>query len=147
MNLAHELKRLRYEHAEMQALADQMRGLLALGHEVATPRLHPLWQHYQRQLTRHLKCEDWILYPRIQAEMAQNIQQVADAITKNYGHLAEMVERHQQNWDGEADDHGWAVYTAEIVAILALAEERAMREERELFPILACAYAPHKTAA
>lgn len=142
MGLAQELKRLRHEHADMQALGSQIRAILTMNHADGSDILLPIWQQYQRDITRHLKCEDWILYPRIEGEMPTMVQSVAADIMGAYGHLADAVARHGQLWPTLPDEEQWPDYVADIASILAVAQQRAEREERDLFPKLGFAYAP-----
>ena len=67
MPLSREIERLRAEHVALIALARIVTELLQASEPSRLTELASARGLLRETLVRHLKCEDWILYPRLRA--------------------------------------------------------------------------------
>src|SRR3546814_1640128 len=67
MPLSREMQRLRAEHAVLVTLARIILDMVRVPHPPPPAELAAARGKLRENLVRHLKCEDWILYPRLMA--------------------------------------------------------------------------------
>jgi hemerythrin-like domain-containing protein len=135
MHMAHEMQRLRAEHA---ALATLSRFLLALVAGPDLPRATELASvrgMFRETLVRHLKCEDWALYPRLKASGDPQLAELAREFILEMGHIADEFIAYDARWPGERVAVDWTGFCAETEAVLDAIAMRIEREERELYPV------------
>ena len=134
MDIAHEMQRLRAEHAALDTLS---RFLLSLVAEPAPPRATELASvrgMFRDTLVRHLKCEDWALYPRLKASGDSDIAQLARDFILEMGHIADEFAAYDARWTAERVADDWPGFCAETAAVLGAIAMRIEREEDELYP-------------
>lgn len=144
MELASELRRLRGEHAELRDLSDALRSGLEEHPPENLRQLFSIRQQFQTLMVRHLKCEDWILYPRIKASPNEQLSCLADHIFSQFGDLADVLLSYADSWDEAAVRADWASYCVDTKKLLDHAERRARSEETIFFPAIASDYAIHR---
>jgi hemerythrin-like domain-containing protein len=135
MDMAHEMQRLRAEHAALDTLS---RFLLTLVAEPDPPRATELASvrgMFRDTLVRHLKCEDWALYPRLKASGDPYIAQLARDFIFEMGHIADEFAAYEARWPAERVAGEWAGFRAETEAVLGAIAMRIEREEDELYPV------------
>lgn len=132
-----ELRRLRAEHQQLHAMSDVILGLIASSSVADDSRLQPYWQEFRALLIRHLKCEDWVLYPRLQSSTDKQLSALADGLFREVGALFAQLERFELLWTQEARAGDWTAYVRDMRSILALVDHRSVQEERQLFPMAA----------
>lgn len=132
-----ELRRLRAEHHKLACLSDAILGLIASPTADMMERLQPYWQEYRTILIRHLKCEDWILYPRLQSSADSELAAMAAGLFHEVGGLSAQLERFDAMWTDEARRNDWQGYARDMCSILALVDHRSEHEEQKLFPMAA----------
>ncbi|HMO73987.1 MAG TPA: hemerythrin domain-containing protein [Sphingopyxis sp.] len=143
MQIAHEMRRLRAEHA---ALATLFHFLMELVRQADPPRpteLAAVRGMLRDTLVRHLKCEDWALYPRLQASGDPELARMTRVFSSEMGHLAGDFAAYDARWTAERVAAEWSGFRRETAAILAALGERMAREEKELYPLAEEAAAPH----
>lgn len=134
MDIAHEMQRLRAEHAALDTLS---RFLLSLVAEPAPPRpteLASVRGMFRDTLVRHLKCEDWALYPRLKASGDPELARLARDFIFEMGHIADEFIAYDARWSAERVAADWPGFCAETEAVLDAIAMRIEREERELYP-------------
>lgn len=141
-----ELRRLRAEHHQLRCLSDAILAKIAQPSADAAERLQPYWQEFRTVLIRHLKCEDWVLYPRLQSSMDHELSATATHMFRELGGLAAQLERFDTQWTATARQHDMQAYLCDMQAILAQVDHRTEHEEQKLFPMAANADAAGKMA-
>lgn len=134
MHMAQEMQRLRAEHAALDTLS---RFLMTLVAEPEPPRpteLASVRGMFRDTLVRHLKCEDWALYPRLKASGDPELAQLAREFIHEMGHIAEEFTAYDARWSPERVASDWAGFCAETAAVLDAIAMRIEREEDELYP-------------
>ncbi len=132
-----ELQRLRAEHQQLHDLSDVILGLITSSSVDHDSRLQPYWQEFHSLLIRHLKCEDWILYPRLQSCADSELAAMAASLFREVGGLSAQLERFDAMWTDEARRDDWQGYARDMRSILALVDHRSEHEEQKLFPMAA----------
>jgi hemerythrin-like domain-containing protein len=125
MAMSREMDRLRAEHAALMALA---RIILAMVGDPARPALRDT-------LVRHLKCEDWALYPRLRASGDPELVRVTRAFELEMGDLADDFTAYDDKWTAARVAADWAGFRRETMTVLARLARRVEREDRELYPL------------
>lgn len=134
MRLGHEMRRLRAEHAALATLSGFLTELIAAPEPPRATEIEAVRGMFRDTLVRHLKCEDWALYPRLQASGDAELQQLADAFVEEMGTLAADFAAYDTRWTAERIATGWDGFRAETAAILEALGARIEREHRELYP-------------
>lgn len=134
---ARELSRLRAEHQHLDRLSDALLTLINSGDAACLQDVQPYWQEFHTVLTRHLKCEDWILYPRLSSSADQYLSVLAGNMSHELGGLSAQLAEFDAVWDQEARRQEPQAYLQAMRAILQAVDHRAAREEQHLFPAAA----------
>lgn len=134
MPIGPEMRRLRAEHAALSTLS---RLLTELVRQPVPPRpteLASVRGMLRDTLLRHLKCEDWILYPRLKASGHPDVVAMADEFVREMGHIADDFMRYEAAWTAERVAGDWPGFCRETTAVLDVLAMRIERENCELYP-------------
>jgi hypothetical protein len=134
MHMAQEMQRLRAEHAALDTLS---RFLMALVAQTEPPRpteLASVRGMFRDTLVRHLKCEDWALYPRLKASGDPELARLARDFIFEMGHIADEFTAYDARWTAARVASDWPGFRAETEAVLDAIAMRIEREEDELYP-------------
>ena len=134
MQMVHEMRRLRAEHAALATLSGFLMELVATPEPPRPTELAAVRGMFRDTLVRHLKCEDWILYPRLKASGDVELQRLAREFVGEMGHLAEDFTAYDTRWTEAVIARDWAGFCSETKTILDAIEMRIEREEAELYP-------------
>lgn len=135
MHMVHEMRRLRAEH---DALVTLSRLLMELVTAPAPPRpteLASVRSLLRDTLIRHLKCEDWVLYPRLKASSDPEVNRLASEFVHEMGHIAEDFAAYDQKWTPARIAEDWAGFCGETAAVLDILGMRIERENCDLYPV------------
>ena len=142
MPLSREMQRLRAEHAALVTLSRIILGMVRAGRPPPRPaELASARAKLRENLVRHLKCEDWILYPRLMATGDQELMRITRDFEIEMGDLAADFTAYDEKWTGERVAADWAGFCRETAAIFDMLAARVEREERELYPLAETLYA------
>ena len=130
-----EIERLRAEHAAIETLSRFLLALVAAPHPPRPTELAAVRGMLRDTLVRHLKCEDWALYPRLQAKSEPVLAELAARFVDEMGHIAEAFEAYDSYWTQLRVEADWPGFCAETRAILTALGDRISREESELYPV------------
>lgn len=136
MPFVHELRRLRTEHADLSRLSRELIALLGAPDAPPPAMLDPIRKAFGDTLTRHLKCEDWALYPRLQATGEAEAADLAREFAGALGHIADDYEAYERRWPPARVEAEWESFCAETTKILGAIEARIERENCELYPVV-----------
>ena len=141
MPLSREMQRLRAEHAALVTLSRIILGMVRAGHPPRPAELASARAKLRENLVRHLKCEDWILYPRLMATGDQDLMRITRDFEIEMGDLAADFAAYDEKWTGDRAAADWADFCRETAAIFDMLAARIEREERELYPLAETLYA------
>lgn len=130
------LRRLREQHAHLVTIANRLSGVIARAAPPPPTQLFALRQELISAVIRHLKAEDWVLYPRLFASRDKKVAQTAHAFSEEMGGLAKAFTNYAQRWGSFAIEADWAGYRSETSAIIGALTRRITRENRDLYPLL-----------
>ena len=134
MQMVHEMRRLRAEHAALATLSGFLIELVAAPEPPRQTELAAVRGMFRDTLVRHLKCEDWILYPRLKASGDVELQRLAREFVGEMGHLAEDFIAYDTHWTEVTIAHDWSGFCTETETILDAIGMRIEREEADLYP-------------
>jgi hypothetical protein len=87
-------------------------------------------------LVRHLKTEDWLLYPPLVGSNDERVAVTARVFSTEMGGLASDYKAYANRWGAGAIEMDWKGYQRETADILRALALRMAREERDLYPLL-----------
>jgi len=132
----HRLQQLRKEHAELVAITRRLSAVVAREVPPPSTELYVLRRELSSALIRHLKAEDWLLYPGLLVSPNQLVARTALSFSKEMGRLARDYTEYAERWGSYAIESDWEGYRTETAAILEALTNRIKREDRELYPLL-----------
>ena len=133
---AYNLKGLREDHAHLIRIADRLSKVIALSAPPPPAELFPLRQELIFTAIRHLKAEDWVLYPRLLVSTDLRVARTARAFSNEMGSLAKEFTTYAQFWGSSAIARDWEGYCRETARILDDLTQRITREHTDLYPLL-----------
>ena len=134
MHMVHEMRRLRAEHAALATLSRFLMDIVAAPLPPRATELAALRGMFRDTLVRHLKCEDWVLYPRLKASGDDMLKRLAGEFVHEMGHLAEEFMAYDARWTPESIVGDWPGFRRETEAVLDAIGMRIEREEADLYP-------------
>lgn len=141
MPLSREIERLRAEHAALIALARIVTELLQAPGPARLPELASARARLRETLVRHLKCEDWILYPRLRATGDAELMHITREFELEMGDLAAEYVAYDDKWTAGRVAAQWTEFSRETIEVFGALATRVEREERELYPLADKLYA------
>jgi hemerythrin-like domain-containing protein len=141
MPLSREMERLRAEHAALVTLSRIILGMADAPNPPQADDLAAARAALREALVRHLKCEDWILYPRRMATGDSDLMRITREFEMEMGSLSADFVAYDDKWTGERVAADWSGFRSETKGIFDLLAMRIEREERELYPLADGLYA------
>ena len=141
MPLSREMQRLRAEHAALVTMSRIILDMVRAPHPPPAAELATARGQLRENLVRHLKCEDWILYPRLMATGDQELMRITRDFEIEMGDLAGDFIAYDDKWTSERVAADWTDFSRETVIVFDLLAMRVEREERELYPLAETLYA------
>ena len=130
-----EIERLRAEHAAIETLSRFLLALVAAPHPPRPTELAAVRGMLRDTLVRHLKCEGWALYPRMQSSGDAEVVRIARIFVDEMGHIAGDFAAYDARWTPEAVEADWDAFRGETIGILDALGMRIEREEQQLYPL------------
>lgn len=130
-----EIGRLRAEHAALVTLSGFLMEMVAAPNPPRPTALASVRGMLRDTLIRHLKCEDWALYPKLQAKGDPDLSRLAEEFVAEMGHIASDFAAYDTRWTAAAVEADWAGFCAETNGILDALAMRIKREEQDLYPV------------
>lgn len=127
------LATMRREHEELDALGQQLEDAVARPEPSDPLELFYLRRRFARVLISHLKHEDWILYPMIQAQGDPETVDAARRLFAETGDLCEVFVAYGNRWPAPAIAADWPGFCRDTKEIIRALRRRAAREELELY--------------
>lgn len=133
---AYNLRGLREDHAHLIRIAERLSKAIAQSAPPPSADLFPLRQELIFTAIRHLKAEDWVLYPRLLVSTDLRVARTARVFSNEMGSLAKEFTTYAQFWGTSAIERDWAGYCRETTRILGDLTQRITREHTDLYPLL-----------
>ena len=130
-----EIERLRAEHAAIETLSRFLTAMVAASHPPRPTELAAVRGMLRDTLVRHLKCEDWALYPRLRSSGDTEALRIATIFVDEMGHIAGDFTAYDARWTPEAVEADWGGFCSETSGILDALGMRIEREEQQLYPL------------
>lgn len=134
MSIGHEMRRLRAEHDALATLSRIITELVDQPHPPPSAELCSVRGMLRDTLVRHLKCEDWVLYPRLKASGDVALIRMAAEFVAEMGDIASDFQAYDGKWTEEQVAADWPGFCHETRAVLGLLAVRIERENEELYP-------------
>jgi hypothetical protein len=131
-----QLSKLREDHAKLEKLFRQLRSIIASPRPPVQLLLFDLRRELMSTLIAHLKLEDWALYPRLIESGNPAISDAGHEFQEEMGGLAPAFVAYCDRWSATAIEADWVGYCADTASILDALENRLLRENRDLLPLL-----------
>lgn len=135
MPLSREMQRLRAEHAALMTLSRIVLDMVRAPHPPRPTELVSARGLLRDTLVRHLKCEDWVLYPRLMASGDPELIRITREFEIEMGDLAADFVAYDDKWTAERVDAQWPEFCRETRVLFDVLAMRVEREERELYPL------------
>ncbi len=123
------------EHTELDQLAVQLLAAVASADGPA-PGLSSIRWKLTRVLIAHLAKEDRLLYPRLQSCGDPRTEMLAKRFADEMGGLAEAYLAYANGWTIDSIAADWPGFARDTRKIAGALQQRIMREERDLYPML-----------
>jgi hypothetical protein len=127
---------LREEHAHLIAIIRRLGAMIAKDSPPPSKELAALRRELSSTLIRHLKAEDWILYPKLFNSPDPVIAETALRFNTEMGGLAAAFMTYAEKWGSIAIEKDWPGYCRETAAIAGVLTQRIARENQELYPLV-----------
>lgn len=135
MRIGHEMRRLRAEHAALRTLANILIDLIRAPAPPRPTELASVRGMLRDTLVRHLKCEDWALYPRLKTSGNPQLAKMAAEFVHEMGHIAEDFAAYDGKWTADRIAADWAGFCRETEVVLDVLAMRMEREDQDLYPV------------
>jgi hypothetical protein len=130
------LASLREEHAQLVGIVRRLGAMIAEDSPPPSTELRTVRRELTSTLIRHLKTEDWILYPKLFESADPVIAETALRFNTEMGGLAAAFMAYAEKWGSIAIANDWPGYCRETAAMAAALTERITRENQELYPLV-----------
>ncbi len=130
-----EIERLRAEHSALVTLSGFLMEMVAAPTPPRATEIASVRGMLRDTLTRHLKCEDWALYPKLQARGDPELSRLAKEFVDEMGHIASDFLAYDRRWTPETIEADWPGFCAETTGILDALAMRIEREDQDLYPV------------
>ena len=131
-----DLASLREEHAQLIDIVRRLGAMVARNSPPPSIELGIVRRELMSTLIRHLKAEDWILYPRLLDSSDPVIAETALRFNQEMGGLAGAFMAYAEKWGSAAIENDWSGYCRETAAIADGLTKRITRENQELYPLI-----------
>lgn len=135
MPIGPEMRRLRAEHAALTTLSQLLLDLIRTPERPRPTELESVRGMLRDTLLRHLKCEDWILYPRLKASGNAEVVAMASEFVREMGHIAQDFAAYDAKWTAERIADDWPGFCGETEVVLDVLGLRIERENCDLYPV------------
>jgi hypothetical protein len=130
------IAQIRADHAELVKIFREWEVLLASDSPPPSVDLFAVRSRLSGLLVAHLKAEDWVLYPPLLESKDPEIARVARNFVDEMGGLASAYSIFMEKWDALSIQADWTHYQKEARGIADALDNRIVRENRELLPLV-----------
>lgn len=128
-----QISKLLEEHALLSAQLRRLSVMIASHAPPMWESLHALRDELSSTLIRHLKSEDWIVYPRLLDSPDAAVVETARNFSHEMGNLAATFLDYVEKWGASAIERDWDGFRHDAALIVdALNQSHHPREQRTL---------------
>jgi hemerythrin-like domain-containing protein len=124
------------EHRQIRILVGRLNEFIARSTPPDPVEFFYFRQEFGRTLVRHLKKEDWLIYPRLKAGSQSGLREIAERLCSELGSLEEAFGSYARRWTSGAISKDWPGFREETLAMVQLLHRRMALEESELYPLV-----------
>lgn len=124
------------EHQALDQLASRLLELVSEPGSRATELASVRWRLHHLLMV-HLAKEDRVLYPQLMTSGDPLIRSRATRFSRDMGGLATTYLDYAKKWTAERVFEDRAGFVAETRSVMLALRQRIVREERDLYPLLA----------
>jgi hypothetical protein len=135
MPFSREMERLRAEHAALITLSRIVLDMVRAPRPPRPTEMAAARGLLRDTLVRHLKCEDWVLYPRLRASGDAELVRITREFELEMGDLAADFVAYDDKWTAARAEAEWPDFCRETRIMFDVLAMRVEREERDLYPL------------
>lgn len=132
-----ELTKLREDHSRLLVLANELSRVTALREPPCRLELFSLRTTLASVLIRHLKEEDWIVYPKLFRSNDRSLRDAAHALHQESGNLTDEFRQYAARWSAGTIESDWTGYRRDTSGFLKKLKQRIAREDKSLYGVAA----------
>jgi hypothetical protein len=140
-----DLRQCQDGHRQLLSISSRLASVIARDTPPPANLLFNLRQEFASVLIRHLKAEDWLVYPKLLRSSDPSIVHIAQFFVSEMGGLALAFREHSERWGAYAINSDWASYRQETAQLLKTLKTRITREDRDLYPLCSVSVMPAKS--
>jgi len=132
-----EVSILAAEHRQIAAMARELAATVS-GSALPDPLVFLQFRReFGRVLTRHLKREEWAVYPRLRTHPDIGVRATAERLCDEATRFSAAFTAYAGRWPAPKIAAGWDAFRAETLAIIGGLLDRIDVEDNHLYPMLA----------
>lgn len=124
------------EHRQIRILVGRLNEFIARSTPPEPLEFLYFRREFGRTLVRHLKKEDWLIYPRLKGSSRSGQQEIAARLCSELGSFEEAFGSYARRWTSGGISKDWPGFREETLAIMQLLQRRMVIEESELYPLV-----------
>ena len=124
------------EHRQIRILVGRLNEFIARSAPPDPVEFLYFRREFGRTLVRHLKKEDWLIYPRLKASGRSGVREIAARLCSELGSFEEAFGSYARRWTSIGISEDWPGFREETIAMLQLLLRRIALEESELYPLV-----------
>ena len=124
------------EHRQIRILAGRLNEYIARSTPPDPVEFLYFRREFGRALVRHLKKEDWLIYPRLKASSRSVLRETAARLCSELGSFEEGFGSYTRRWTSDDISKDWPGFREETLAMVRLLHRRMALEESELYPLV-----------
>jgi len=124
------------EHRQIRILAARLNEFIARSAPPDPVEFLYFRREFARTLVRHLKKEDWMVYPRLKASSRPWLRETAARLCSELGSFEEGFGSYTRRWTSDAISRDWPGFREETLAMVERLLRRMALEESDLYPLV-----------
>jgi hemerythrin-like domain-containing protein len=124
------------EHRQIRILVDRLSEYIARSTPPDPVEFLYFRREFGRTLVRHLKKEDWLIYPRLKASSRSGFREIAERLCSELGSFEEAFGSYARRWTSDGICKDWLGFREDTLAMVQLLHRRMALEESELYPLI-----------
>lgn len=132
-----EVSALAAEHRQIAAMARALAATVS-GDALPDPLAFLQFRHeFGRVLIRHLKREEWSVYPQLTAHCDPRVRALAEQLCAESQRFSAAFADYAGRWTAQKIEADWECFRVETLLIVGGLLDRIDAEDNRLYPLLA----------
>jgi hemerythrin superfamily protein len=124
------------EHRQIRILLGRLNEFVARSTPPDPVEFLSFRREFGRTLVRHLKKEDWLIYPRLKASSRSGLREIAARLCSELGSFEQSFGSYARRWTSGGISNDWLGFREETLAMMQQLHRRMALEESELYPLV-----------